>query len=64
MDWEHSSDDDLERYCLSRMRDEGEFEPIEEHLLTCPECVERAEQEQELVDSIRAALRAEERSLD
>jgi hypothetical protein len=60
----HISDDSLERYCLGRIKDEAELAPLEAHLLACPECVERAEQEQELVDWIRAALRAEGRSLD
>jgi anti-sigma factor RsiW len=60
----HISDDSLERYCLGRIKDEAELAPLEEHLLACPECVERAEEEQELVDWIRAALNAEGRSLD
>ena len=40
----HLSDDELERYCLERVRDEPELSALEEHLLTCSLCVERAGQ--------------------
>jgi anti-sigma factor RsiW len=64
MTGEHISDDDLERYCLGRIKDQAELAPLEEHLLACPTCVERAEREQELVDRVRTVLKAEGRSLD
>jgi hypothetical protein len=38
----HISDHDLERYHLGMVRDEAELAPLEEHLLSCPICVERA----------------------
>jgi hypothetical protein len=52
----HISDDDLERYDLGLLVDEGELTPIEEHLLACPQCVERAEQAAAYVDTLRAAI--------
>ena len=50
----HISDHDLERYDLGMVKDEAELAPIEEHLLACPKCVERAEESADYVDSIRA----------
>ena len=61
---EHISAEDLERYCLGRIKYEAELAPIEEHLLVYPVCVDRAEQQQDLIDWIRAVLKAEGRSLD
>ena len=52
----HISDHDLERYYLGMVRDEAELAPLEEHLLACPACVERAEATQDYVDALRAAL--------
>ena len=52
----HISDHDLERYHLGMVVDEAELAPLEEHLLACPECVERAEQTAAYVDTIRAAI--------
>jgi anti-sigma factor RsiW len=52
---EHISDEDLELYCLGRATNE-QLAPIEEHLLECPECVERAEALLEAIDTLRAAL--------
>src|SRR5580704_11143993 len=40
---DHIDDHDLERYHLGMIQDEGELAPLEEHLLACPECAERAE---------------------
>jgi anti-sigma factor RsiW len=57
----HISDHDLERYYLGMVREEAELAPLEEHLLACPACVARAEETQDYVDAIRAALTATER---
>ena len=52
----HISDHDLERYYLGMVSDEIELAPLEEHLLSCSECVARAEQTQEHVDAVRAGI--------
>jgi len=36
------SDQDLERLILGTVKDEAELAPLEEHLLVCAECIERA----------------------
>ena len=36
--------------------DEAQLAPIEEHLLACPNCVERAEDSADYVDAVRAAI--------
>jgi hypothetical protein len=51
----HISDHDLERYYLGMVTDETELGPLEEHLLCCPKCVERAEEAQDYVDAMRIA---------
>ena len=48
----HLSDHDLERYHLGMIVDEVELAPLEEHILGCPECAERAEQAAEYVDTL------------
>jgi hypothetical protein len=53
---EHITDNDLERYHLGMVRDEAELAPLEEHLLACPRCVERAEESADYVDVIRAGI--------
>lgn len=53
---EHISDHDLERYYLGMVADEEELAPLEEHLLWCPSCVERADEAQDYVDVIRSVL--------
>jgi len=53
---EHISDHDLERYHLGMVVDEAELTAVEEHLLACPECAERAEQAAQYVDTLRAAI--------
>jgi len=35
--------------------DESELAPLEEHLLACPSCVQRAEETQDYVDEMRRA---------
>ena len=52
----HISAYDLERYHLGMVVDEAELAPIEEHLLWCPKCVERAEESADYVDAIRAGI--------
>ena len=53
---EHISDDDLERYYLGMIQAEPELASVEEHLLICPECVDRAAETQAYVDAMRAAI--------
>ena len=53
---EHISDHDLESYHLGMVVDEAELAPLEEHLLGCQGCVERAEQTATYVDTLRAAI--------
>jgi hypothetical protein len=53
----HISDHDLARYYLGMMRDnEAELAPLEEHLLMCEACVDRAEDTQDYVDVMRVGL--------
>jgi len=52
----HISDHDLERYHLDMVKGEEELAALEEHLLGCPECADRAEESAQYVDTIRAAL--------
>jgi hypothetical protein len=52
----HISDHDLERYYLGMVLEEVELAPLEEHLLCCSWCTERAEDIQDYVDAIRIAL--------
>jgi hypothetical protein len=52
----HISDHDLERYYLGTIGDEKDLGVLEEHLLICPECVERADESDAYVDRIRAAI--------
>ena len=52
---DHISDHDLERYHLGMVVDEAELAPLEEHLLWCHICVDRAEESADYVDTILAA---------
>ena len=56
MDGGHISDHDLERYYLGLVTQEKELGPLEEHLLWCHLCVERAEETQDYVDLIRRTI--------
>jgi hypothetical protein len=38
----HISDRDLERFILGMVTDESELAPLEQHLLVCAECIDRA----------------------
>jgi len=53
---EHLSDHDLERYHLGMVKDEAELAPLEEHLLACAGCAERAEEAADYVDTVRQAI--------
>jgi hypothetical protein len=55
-DMEHISDEDLERYYLGMVKDETELAPLEEHLLWCHGCIDRAEVSERFVDAMRVAL--------
>ena len=51
----HIDDHDLERYHLGMVMDEAELAALEEHLLCCSACVDRAEATARYVDAVRAA---------
>ncbi len=54
---EHITDDDIERYYLGMIpRDSVEAVALEDHLLVCAECVERAEESEAYMDAIRAGI--------
>jgi hypothetical protein len=55
MNWKHISDHDLERYYLGMVTDDNELAALEEHILACRLCAERADEAQDFVDAIRAA---------
>ena len=52
---DHIDDHDLERYHLGMVKDEAELAALEEHLLSCGACVDRAEAAAQYVDAVRAA---------
>lgn len=52
----HLSNHDLERFHLGMLEGEGELASLEEHLLWCHSCVERAEESAQYVDDLRAAI--------
>jgi len=54
MEWNHITDHDLERYYLGMVIDEGELAALEEHILGCAPCAQRAEVAQDYVDAMRA----------
>ena len=53
---EHLSDHDLERYYLGMVTAEEELATLEEHLLWCHPCIERAQEAENYVDLVRASL--------
>jgi hypothetical protein len=55
MEWRHVTDHDLERYYLGMVKNETELAAIEEHILACGSCTERADEAQNYVDAIRSA---------
>lgn len=52
----HISEDKLERYHMDRVR-EPEVSALEEHLIGCPFCVQRASLTAEYVEAMRRASR-------
>jgi hypothetical protein len=50
------SDHDLERCYLGMIVDERDLVVLEEHLIMCAECVERAQASDAYVDQIRATI--------
>jgi hypothetical protein len=54
----HISDDDLERYVMGAVKDEGELAALEGHLLVCGQCIDRADEAREYVGTMMAALSA------
>ena len=52
----HVSDYNLERYYLGMITADLELAGIEEHLLSCAACVERAEHIELFVDGLRSVL--------
>jgi hypothetical protein len=51
---QHITDESLERYAM-QMLPESELGPLEEHLLTCPNCLDRLQAEIEFVAAMRDA---------
>ena len=51
----HPSDTELERHYLGLIPEGSELVVVEEHLLVCGECIQRAEGTASYVDAIRAA---------
>jgi hypothetical protein len=52
----HISDHDLERYAMGAVKDAGELAALEEHLLACGWCIDRAENTEGYIGTMRAAL--------
>ncbi len=52
----HISDHDLERFILGMVKDELELERLEQHILVCAECIDRAEQTREYIGAMKSAL--------
>lgn len=55
------SDEDLERYLMGRIQAGAELAQMEEHLITCPACAERAQAMADYIATMREALRRLER---
>jgi hypothetical protein len=56
---DHISPDDLERLLLGTVMDEDDLAPLEEHLLVCGECIDKAERMRRDMGIMRAALRGQ-----
>jgi hypothetical protein len=52
----HIDEHDLERYHLGMVTTETEMAEIEEHILGCPVCAERAGEAADFVDMIRTVI--------
>jgi len=55
MEWNHISDHDLERYYLGLVKNKTKLAAMEEHILACGSCAERAAEAQDYVDAFRGA---------
>jgi anti-sigma factor RsiW len=55
-DSEHVTDHDLERYHLGMIVEETELAALEEHLLACSACAERAQATANYIDAMRRAI--------
>jgi anti-sigma factor RsiW len=55
-DSEHVTDHDLERYHLGMIVEETELAALEEHLLACSACAERAQAAADYIDAMRRAI--------
>ncbi|MGA3075806.1 MAG: hypothetical protein ABSG56_19220 [Bryobacteraceae bacterium] len=55
-------DNDLEQYLLGYVTDESELALIEEHLLVCEQCIDRAQRLGMEMASIRHALVSDQKS--
>jgi hypothetical protein len=64
MDVPHPSDEDLERYYLGLVTEESELAALEEHLLVCHACIERAKDAQNYVDAMRRGIITGKHDLD
>ena len=53
----HISEDDLQRYAMGAVKDEGELAALEGHLLACGWCMDRAENTEGYIETVRAAPR-------
>jgi hypothetical protein len=56
MDGTRISTHDAERYYLGVVTAEEELAPLEERLLVCADCIERAEEARQYVETMRRAL--------
>ena len=52
----HITDHDLERYHLGMIVEETELAALEEHLLGCSACAERAQATADYIDAMRRAI--------
>lgn len=52
----HISDHDLERYCLWQVKDEKDLSRLEEHIMGCSSCLDRAEAIQRYVERMKESL--------
>lgn len=57
MSTSHLSESDLERYVTGMIHSDAEVAWVEEHMFSCPECVERMETMQDDIDDREAGLR-------
>ena len=56
-DEKHISEHDLERFVLGMVKDEAELELLEQHLLVCAECIDRADETFHYVGTMKRGLK-------